>query len=75
MNAHSGSSNLPRGVAALRDPTLNKGTAFTEAERDVLGEVNTEVGQIIVAEVDQKRVGELLAPDREALWSLIRKEG
>ncbi|GAB4477368.1 MAG: NAD-dependent malic enzyme [Burkholderiaceae bacterium] len=28
---------LPRGVALLRDPTLNKGTAFTDAERDALG--------------------------------------
>jgi malate dehydrogenase (oxaloacetate-decarboxylating)(NADP+) len=27
---------FPRGVALLRDPTLNKGTAFTEAERDAL---------------------------------------
>jgi malate dehydrogenase (oxaloacetate-decarboxylating)(NADP+) len=28
---------FPRGTALLRDPTLNKGTAFTEDERDVLG--------------------------------------
>jgi malate dehydrogenase (oxaloacetate-decarboxylating)(NADP+) len=28
---------FPRGTALLRDPTLNKGTAFTEAERDALG--------------------------------------
>jgi malate dehydrogenase (oxaloacetate-decarboxylating)(NADP+) len=28
---------FPRGVALLREPTLNKGTAFTEAERDALG--------------------------------------
>jgi malate dehydrogenase (oxaloacetate-decarboxylating)(NADP+) len=28
---------LPRGVALLREPTLNKGTAFTDAERDALG--------------------------------------
>lgn len=28
---------LPLGVAVLRDPAFNKGTAFTEAERDVLG--------------------------------------
>ena len=28
---------LPRGVALLRDPLLNKGTAFTEAERVALG--------------------------------------
>ncbi len=27
----------PRGTALLRDPTLNKGTAFSEQERDVLG--------------------------------------
>jgi len=37
-------------------------------------EVNTEVGQIIVADVDQERVAALLAPDREALGKLIRKE-
>ncbi len=28
---------FPRGTALLRDPTLNKGTAFTEHERDALG--------------------------------------
>ena len=28
---------FPRGVGLLRDPTLNKGTAFTDAERDALG--------------------------------------
>jgi malate dehydrogenase (oxaloacetate-decarboxylating)(NADP+) len=28
---------FPRGASLLRDPTLNKGTAFTEQERDVLG--------------------------------------
>jgi malate dehydrogenase (oxaloacetate-decarboxylating)(NADP+) len=27
----------PRGLSVLHDPTLNKGTAFTEAERDALG--------------------------------------
>jgi len=30
-------SEQPRGMALLRDPLLNKGTAFTEAERDALG--------------------------------------
>ena len=29
--------NSMRGMALLRDPLLNKGTAFTEAERDALG--------------------------------------
>ncbi len=28
---------FPKGVALLRDPTLNKGMAFTEDERDALG--------------------------------------
>ncbi len=30
-------SDSPRGLALLRDPLLNKGTAFTEQERDALG--------------------------------------
>jgi malate dehydrogenase (oxaloacetate-decarboxylating)(NADP+) len=30
-------SDSPRGIALLRDPLLNKGTAFTEQERDALG--------------------------------------
>jgi malate dehydrogenase (oxaloacetate-decarboxylating)(NADP+) len=28
---------FPKGVALLRNPTLNKGTAFTDSERDALG--------------------------------------
>ena len=28
---------MPRGFAILQDPTLNKGTAFNERERDALG--------------------------------------
>ena len=28
---------LPRGVKMLHDPVRNKGTAFTDAERDLLG--------------------------------------
>jgi malate dehydrogenase (oxaloacetate-decarboxylating)(NADP+) len=35
--ADSAASNFPRGMAVLRDPLLNKGTAFTESERDALG--------------------------------------
>jgi malate dehydrogenase (oxaloacetate-decarboxylating)(NADP+) len=37
VGAHSAASDLPRGIALLRDPALNKGTAFTERERDALG--------------------------------------
>jgi len=35
--ARSTIPDSPRGVALLRDPLLNKGTAFTEQERDALG--------------------------------------
>ncbi len=40
----------------------------------IFREVNTEIGQIIVAEVDHRRISELLAPDQEELGKLIRKE-
>ena len=38
MPTHSANEpNLPTGMALLRDPALNKGTAFTIAERNALG--------------------------------------
>jgi isocitrate lyase len=40
----------------------------------IFRDVNTDVGQIIVADVNHERISELLAPDREALRRLIRKE-
>ena len=40
----------------------------------IFREVHTEVGQIIVAEVDHERVAELLAPDHVALQKLISKQ-
>ena len=49
----SGAADQPKGMALLRDPLLNKGTVFTEAERDALGlrgllppRVGTMEGQI-----------------------------
>jgi isocitrate lyase len=39
----------------------------------IFGEVNNEIGEIIVADVDHKRVEELLAPDGRALERLIQK--
>jgi len=46
-------ASFPRGTTLLQDPTLNKGTAFTEAERDVLGlrgllppHINTQASQL-----------------------------
>ncbi|OQC38223.1 MAG: Isocitrate lyase [Acidobacteria bacterium ADurb.Bin051] len=44
-------------------------------EHGLFTDVNTEVGQIIVADVNAPRIAELLAPDRAALGRLIRKEG
>ncbi|MGC8724618.1 MAG: isocitrate lyase ICL2 [Acidobacteriota bacterium] len=41
----------------------------------IFSEVKTEVGQIIVADVNHPRIAELLAPDRVQLSKLIRKEG
>jgi len=40
----------------------------------IFHEVETEVGQIIVAQVNHQRISELLAPDQESLRRLIRKE-
>jgi isocitrate lyase len=40
----------------------------------IFSDVYQEVGEIIVADVNQPRIDELLAPDREAMWKLIRKE-
>jgi isocitrate lyase len=40
----------------------------------IFSDVYQEVGEIIVADVNHARIEELLAPDREALQRLIRKE-
>ena len=37
LNVSLNPAEFPRGVALLRDPLLNKGTAFTEKERDAFG--------------------------------------
>src|SRR5215469_5216001 len=37
VDSSSSALDFPRGLALLRDPLLNKGTAFSEQERDVLG--------------------------------------
>jgi malate dehydrogenase (oxaloacetate-decarboxylating)(NADP+) len=49
----TGSTSLPRGTALLREPLLNKGTAFSAAERDALGlrgllppRINTQADQV-----------------------------
>ena len=40
----------------------------------IFSTVGTDVGQIIVADIDHPRIAELLDPDRIALGKLIRKE-
>jgi isocitrate lyase len=40
----------------------------------IFSDVHKDVGEIIVADVNQSRIDELLAPDRLALGRLIRKE-
>ena len=40
----------------------------------IFRDVQQDVGEIVVAEVNQPRIEELLAPDHEALMRLIRKE-
>jgi isocitrate lyase len=52
----------------------NQYQAAKMKEHGLYSEVNTEVGQIIVADVNQARVGELLDASREALGKLIRRE-
>ena len=37
LGTHFAALETPHGIALLRDPLLNKGTAFTEQERDALG--------------------------------------
>ena len=37
LQGHPQDRRVPRGVQILHDPRLNKGTAFTEVEREVLG--------------------------------------
>ncbi len=44
-------------------------------DQGLFSEVAQEVGQIIVADINQARVKELLDPTKDALGKLIRKEG
>lgn len=52
----------------------NQYQAAKMKEHGLFSNVNTEVGQIIVADVNHTRVGELLEANREALGQLIRRE-
>jgi malate dehydrogenase (oxaloacetate-decarboxylating)(NADP+) len=49
-------SESPRGMALLRDPLLNKGTAFTEQERDSLGLRGLLPAHVLSMEAQAERV-------------------
>jgi malate dehydrogenase (oxaloacetate-decarboxylating)(NADP+) len=49
-------ADSPRGMALLRDPLLNKGTAFTEQERDALGLRGLLPAHVLSMEAQAKRV-------------------
>ncbi len=53
----------------------NQYQAVKMNEHGIFSEVTTEVGQIIVADVNHARIAELLEADRVQLGKLIRKEG
>ena len=46
----------PRGVQILHDPRLNKGTAFTEAERDALGLRGLLPPRVFTQEEQEQRI-------------------
>jgi malate dehydrogenase (oxaloacetate-decarboxylating)(NADP+) len=48
--------DFPRGVKLLHDPQRNKGTAFTDAEREVLGLRGLLPPRVLTQEIQAKRV-------------------
>ena len=54
--AQAADADLPHGMALLRDPLLNKGTAFTEQERDALGLRGLLPAHVLSMEAQAKRV-------------------
>jgi Malic enzyme, NAD binding domain len=48
--------HTPRGIALLRDPLLNKGTGFTEQERDALGLRGLLPAHLLTLEQQAERV-------------------
>ncbi len=56
----SAASDFPRGLALLRDPLLNKGTAFSEQERDALGLRGLLPAHVLTLEEHAKRIIENL---------------
>jgi malate dehydrogenase (oxaloacetate-decarboxylating)(NADP+) len=53
---HSAAPHFPRGVDLLRNPLLNKGTAFTEEERDAFGLRGLLPAHVLSMEEQAKRM-------------------
>ena len=67
---HRYSANLVHYVAPTED---NQGHAERMKALGIFSDVHSEIGQIIVADVNKERVAELLKPDRTNLLEMIRK--
>jgi len=63
-----------RGLALLRDPALNKGTAFSEAERDALGLRGLLPTQVITQETQAERILENLRRQPDPLEKYVALE-
>ena len=61
-----------RGLALLRDPLLNKGTAFTEIERDRFGLRGLLPGHILTMEMQADRILENL-PESSQQSAKVRR--
>ena len=55
-STHLAAPDFPHGLALLRDPLLNKGTAFTEQERDAHGLRGLLPAHLLTLEEQAKRV-------------------
>lgn len=73
--ATSGDTELPIGLALLHDPLLNKGIAFTEAERDALGLRGLLPATVLTQEQQVMRVLENLRQLPTALDKFINLNG
>jgi len=56
LDKHPAALDQARGMAQLRDPLLNKGTAFTEQERDALGLRGLLPAHVLSLELQAERV-------------------
>ncbi|MCG6876591.1 MAG: NAD-dependent malic enzyme [Betaproteobacteria bacterium] len=74
-SASPGETGLPAGLALLHEPLLNKGIAFTEAERDALGLRGLLPPTVLTQEQQVERVLENLRQLPTALDKFINLNG